>query len=299
MAATIVGADVDWISSVCPLDSPLYSKCSDLALNIISDQEALGDVTHSQMLYGYGGMKSGKVFFGTRTDSAIVQCSGDAARKYWRAIAEAFPRTSRLDIAIDVRLESADTDYIRFAARDSAEHRTTSRNPWKIRFIDGHGAGDTAYFGSFNSDHFMRIYDKYAESGDEKYKNTIRYEVVLRRENATNYSKRLLESTGAAQVRYMEKIVNSYCAARGINCLFTTNSTVNLHRLGNGGHDKERFEKWILKQMPTSINRAIGWEMGPQLAKVLPLCELLHACNAPKELIYSLRVFLMTLRKDT
>src|ERR1044072_2340907 len=213
MPATIVGADVDWITSVCPQEGPEYKKCSDLALRIINDMEVQGDVVHSQNLYGYGGLKCGKVFFGSRVDSIVLQCSGDAARKYWRTVAETFPRISRVDLAVDCRIDPWDPDSLRFAARDSVEHRTKAQHPWKIRFIDGKGAGDTCYLGSFNSDHFMRIYDKYAESGKEEYKDTIRYELVLRRQNATNYSKRLVEYTGNRLVEYMEKIVTSYCSA--------------------------------------------------------------------------------------
>jgi putative hemolysin len=298
MSATIVGATVDWISGTCPIISPEYKECEKVGYTLIDNEQEAGNELLSMQTSGYGGLKCGKVYYGTRHDGSYIQATGEGADRYWRSIGTAFKRITRLDAAVDVKYSPPDPDFIRWCARDSHEARASVKNPWKVRFQDGYGAGDTAYIGSYSSQHFMRIYDKEKESGDENYKDVIRFEAVLRKANATSLCNELLPLRGKTYNRYIVDFMYQYCAARGIQPQFTSSTTANLLRLKNDASDRVRFTRWLYKQLPISINRAIGYGESAQVLRSFPILELLKASRAPKELMYTLATFIQGLKED-
>jgi len=294
----IVDIDVDWIAGTCPNESIHYNAASKLGYTLLDDSQAAGNELHNTPRYGYGGLKCGQVFFGTRDDGIALQASGRTARQCWRAVAKTFPRLTRLDLCIDIRSAQHTSDTIRFYARDSHEHRTANGLHHKIRFIDGHGSGDTVYVGSMKSEHFIRIYDKYKESGDEAYKDVIRYEVCLRRANATKYGQLLCEQTPAAARETIISFVSSYCSGRGIRFPHRPDLSVNLLPLVKEKRDVDRYKKWAPRQIPISMSKSISYGFAQQLLKVIPLSELLIAVRCPRDIMYPVVMYVNKLPED-
>lgn len=141
----------------------------------------------------YRGEAIGAVQWGEGEQGALIQASGAAAHELFR---QAVPvdNVARLDIALTVWFDRYDERYGRRLYEDVRQHRTwfhTGR-PYKLRFIDGAGDGDTLYIGSRGSgNRFARVYDKWKESGDEGYQYAWRVEVELSGDRA-NEAARIL-----------------------------------------------------------------------------------------------------------
>jgi hypothetical protein len=54
------------------------------------------------------------------------------------------------------------------------------RRPWDVTLWDGEKRGHTSYLGSKNSDTYVRVYDKGAQSSEPGYAGAVRYEVQSR-----------------------------------------------------------------------------------------------------------------------
>jgi hypothetical protein len=133
---------------------------------------------------GYTGAKAGAAAWGVREDGIILQVSGAAAA---RVSLHELPHTGvpRLDIQLTLWGAPSPSSIPRaIAERSAAAREGANGRPWKVRLVDGYGAGDTAYLGSRESLWFVRVYDKERESGQKQYEGAVRYEVEMHDEHA-------------------------------------------------------------------------------------------------------------------
>jgi len=163
---------------------------------------------------GYTGEIAGKAASGLRPDGAILQVTSS-----WADAADmlAMPYTGvpRLDIQVTAWGHASPATVPRkvadasFAASREVEHR-----PWEVACYDKYGKGDTAYLGSRNSEWFVRVYDKGAESGQEEYAGAIRYEVQLTGRTAAKVYGELAQKWEDPHRK--AAVVAGYLAARGV-----------------------------------------------------------------------------------
>lgn len=167
-------------------------------------------------LQGYRGFQVASVCWGERDDGCILQVSGGLADEvpfygpHWTGV-------PRLDMQVTVWGLENHASVPRAAADLSEHHRGASiGRPWRITYIDGRGAGDTVYLGSRQSEVFVRIYDKAAETGDEEYATAVRFEVELKGEEAARvYS--ALPAGFEAHRAYCAGVVRGRLLARGLD----------------------------------------------------------------------------------
>lgn len=129
-------------------------------------------------------------YFGLASVPSMVglEATGDRAPYLWEALAdmEDFDyRITRADVRYDVEGgASMRADMERCAQSIADRHRVTVRRVLTTRA--GDEVGRTMYLGAPSSDVIVRIYDKYLESGEERYLGVTRLEVQRRYPNSAN-----------------------------------------------------------------------------------------------------------------
>ncbi len=174
---------IDWITVTVP-DDPVNGP--DVGLGIVAAWTAAKESTKDERRpwawLGFHGWVQGGVRWGHRPGLALAMVSGAAADHYCHLVATEGAHVSRLDVCADVSF-ARDTPGLAgsmalaaAAARESGALQAKTR----IALIDGFGSGDTFYLGSRKSGLFLRVYDKYRESGDEAYKWVWRFELEVK-----------------------------------------------------------------------------------------------------------------------
>lgn len=137
---------------------------------------------------GYIGESCGAVAYGRGYAGHILQISG------WQAADEAvlrLPRdnVARWDVQLTVWFERDVPDLGRRVVEESERARDqVAHRPWRTTLVDGRGNGDTAYIGSRTSASFIRVYDKWRESGQsDDYVHAWRFEIELKDNAAAPY----------------------------------------------------------------------------------------------------------------
>lgn len=164
---------------------------------------------------GYTGSSISTAAFGAGLQGAILQVSGAAADT--RSLLELpFSGVPRLDVQVTTWNEPSPSDVPRRVSRETVAARAGARGrPWKVAYIDGFGAGDTTYIGSRDSETFVRVYDKAAETGTEEYRGAVRYEVEFKNGAAAAAYARLVADVDKA-CDTAAGIVRAVLLARGV-----------------------------------------------------------------------------------
>lgn len=180
----VMESQLDWLSLSAHGDERAHGLawlCSEWA----KEEREAGNKPRPWRLLGYVGTQCGRVRWGARDEqSCYVQLSGDLAARHFD---EAYPladQVTRADLAVTARYTPPDphvggNSYLQ-ALWHHQEHPHSSL-PWRVQ--NAHG-GETVYLGNRESDYFLRIYNKEAESrdsgdslGEERYRGCWRYEL--------------------------------------------------------------------------------------------------------------------------
>lgn len=216
---------------------------------------------------GYYGESCGNAAYGAGNQGTLLQASGWAADNL-QGMGLPFDNAPRVDMQVTVWFDK-DIPYI---AKWGAELSNNARQnvhggKWAIKVIDGYGSGDTLYLGSRTSENYIRVYDKWRESGkDEAYKYAWRFEVELKNTRAVEAwsgacSLRQSPETIAGTVRW-------YLASRGVYLPRTVSSVLAARpEKPNRDTDNERRLAWLYNQVRPSIDKMLA--TGVPLDRVL------------------------------
>lgn len=164
---------------------------------------------------GYTGVIAGKAACGTRPDGALLQLTSFYALSPG-LFAMPYTGVPRLDIAVTVWGQASPQQVPRDVADQShAASRLVDHRPWEVACYDKYGKGDTAYLGSRDSEWFVRVYDKGAESEDERYAGAVRYEVQLGGKTALQTYQTVLNHSGGPEA--CASLVRGYLQRRGVS----------------------------------------------------------------------------------
>lgn len=206
----MIEARVDWITATAKKEMHV-DQFSDVGTRLLEAGKKVGGTTREANFQGYQGYASSGVFFGWRSDGAVIRASGNVAGQQWQSIAAAADNVSRFDLAVtsrsDVEVDGLAQSYYR---RLPSDPKTNGR-PIEYTLIQRKRGGDTLYCGSRASEKFGRIYDKHRESGGKYPPNSWRFEVEYKADTAKNVSARLatadvseLAIAGAVARRFIE-----------------------------------------------------------------------------------------------
>lgn len=168
---------------------------------------------------GYDGATVQGLTYGSRDDSDIVQLSGPLADEWLDVAWARADHCTRIDLAVTLGEAKNCDELIRQHLAEAKTERETKGTGPDCHAIYSFDRAETFYLGSRESDLFFRAYDKYAESGDDPYRDCFRYELEVKGEPAQRTVAWLCSSADrGASIR---QAVYSHLSRRGIRPLFS------------------------------------------------------------------------------
>ena len=248
---------VDWFSATLPVGHSHSGQVYDAAMKYLEGQLTAGNTAKPATLLGYKGVICGKCFVGEREDGILLRSTGGVSTAFYEAVYLGDMHVSRFDLQVSVWIDTARTHLGRQARSDAAYHRATHPREGKRRIssIDSEDGGYTLYIGSKSSEHFCRLYDKGAESGNEYYQGCWRYEVELHNDSATAAARYLL-ANGIQMETVIASTVRQYYTARGVRVPWFTADELNAVRpRASIESDDSRSLRWLAAQVRPTIAR--------------------------------------------
>jgi hypothetical protein len=177
--------------------------------------ERLGYETKPGGLYGFYGKRCRHALYGDKEDRRLIQMTGSAASNAF-ALCDYAQSCSRIDVQITIRMECGSVDAMMLYLLASALDAPTRRGkPVSVSSVFDRESCQTIYIGKRSSDIFLRIYNKFAESGKEEYRDCVRFEVELKGKAAQqlwDYS----ASNDVGTMHALQVLIGLF-ARRGIN----------------------------------------------------------------------------------
>lgn len=155
---------------------------------IVSEEANRGEPVRPWKFSGYRGLTTPHASFGTRPDSQIVKLSNEVATQYWAQAANLSTNITRLDVAVTARCGIGPTATLRKHHKELLRANKRQGRPITFKAWYGPKGCESLMVGSRASDQYLRCYDKYLESGLEKYRDCVRFEMELKRRVANFYA---------------------------------------------------------------------------------------------------------------
>jgi DNA relaxase NicK len=273
--ASIVSAGIDYITATMPHEKPdvlnWYNNCVKYIETIARD----GNELQQARRMGYEGVLCGGSFAGVRDDGYIVTITGERAQAGFNAVYRDLPHVSRLDVQCTLKTSDGGPSTAinarnAVAAANTKLSAAAQRNATLIEDLKG---GATCYVCSKKSEQFARIYNKDAESGEERYKNCWRYEVQLKNNLATQAAT-LFRLSEYAQPNQAAIFVRQWLRKRGIAVPWQAEA--ELHALPsetNTPSDIEARLRWLREQVRPALRRLIKLGLRDSILEALDLSE--------------------------
>lgn len=269
----IVSAGIDYITATMPHDNPKvlewYANCIKYIETIARD----GNETISTRRQGYEGVSVGGSFAGVRDDGYMVNISGERAQAGFPIVYSYSPHVSRLDVQCTFQSSSGDPNTASNAQRavEQANTKLSKAAQRDATLIQSLSGGATCYVCSKKSEQFARIYNKEAESGEERYKNCWRYEVQLKNKLATNAAT-IFRLSEYAQPNQSAIFVRQWLRKRGVNAPWTAEAELYaLPSDKNTPSDVETRLRWLREQVRPAIRRLIKLGLRDSILEALDL----------------------------
>jgi hypothetical protein len=269
----ILSAGIDYISASIKATDP--SAVSWMG-RIVEYQESIaseGVEIKPAARMGYSGLSVGSVFCGSREDGYFVQISGERAQNGFAVVYSDRAHFSRLDVQCTVATSDG-SPLTAINAHESVRKANETISKARQRdamLIQSIGKGSTCYVGSRKSPQFGRIYDKYAESKSEDYKNAWRYEIEFHNILATETAKRFARTEYAQSVE-SAILVKQWYTKRHISTPWSTAAA--LYALPSvPKHDQAVEDKlrWLEEQVAPAIRRLLKLGLRDSIIEVLGL----------------------------
>lgn len=273
--ASIVSAGIDYITATMPADNPdvmtWYNNCIKYIETIAKD----GNEIQSSRRMGYEGIVCGGSFAGMRDDGYIVTITGERAQKGFDAVYRYLPHVSRLDVQCTFATSDGSPSTAINARNSVAEanKRLGSQSQRDATLIESLKGGATCYVCSKKSEQFARIYNKDAESGEERYKNAWRYEVQLKNNIATQAAT-IFRLSEYAQPNQAAIFVRQWLRKRGVSVPWKAEAELSaLPSEANTISDVESRLRWLREQVRPAIRRLIKLGLRDSILEALDLTE--------------------------
>ena len=213
MRAKLIDAGIDYVRLTSQEDH-CKSRMFEYFRKIALVDEAAGGKIEKGGIFGFYGQKSRHALFGDRKDWSLVQASGRFAKD---ALVLARPgiQASRIDVQVTMRVEDGSvSEAVREAYNNACDVPCGKHRPRDVKMTESRRKAQTVYIGSRFSDIYVRIYDKEAESGQEEYKNCIRFEVEIKGRASKQLWQHMTESSDG--VGFLVHLLVDVLKKRGI-----------------------------------------------------------------------------------
>lgn len=255
----IKSAGIDWLT-LTSVSRETKLRMRGVFETISQGDHALGYKTVDAGGHGYTGKRVRHATLQHNGERDLLSVSGERARSTILLCKDG-DNASRLDIQITFKLEGETADeYLRRAERQ-AENAPSIRGvrPTLDHYVSN-GKYQTLYIGSPKSDVRIRIYDKFAESKEERYQGCVRYEVQYR--NKPSKALWTYMARSGAGTMYLLQHLLGLLNRRGIS---TDHIMLERHDIVKPKQEqnlKERTKGWWASQVAPSVRRVVaeeGW----------------------------------------
>lgn len=213
--------------------------------------------------YGYEGFRCGKLFFGRRGESSMLIVSSSDAQQLAQVIDWENCHATRIDLQVTSWRNYVENwaETQKAALENAIEANTGNKLPEPVLIVPRKGKGQTLAVGSRSSPRYGRLYDKGAESGDEYYASSWRYEVEYKGDAATHILRAL--RTARFGTDFILRSVAGQFDAWHISRTFNTQSPIRPAPLGKRRTDVQRKLDWLNKQVRGTVDklRELGLEL--------------------------------------
>jgi DNA relaxase NicK len=243
-----------------------------VANKLCSQRVRLGDVDKFSSALGYDGIQVGPVFFGVREDGrGLLRVSGPTAEQAFDELSGKEMHFTRLDIQMTIRRSGLlhNPFLAKTLMRESNRRRLANptQNYSHVRMIDGNGRGDTVMVGSRASGKYARIYDKAAESKDERYDGCWRYEIEYKQHYADLVRDILRDTHNKPDV--IVDLIVSQMDAWEIPACVSRETSLFVRGPASLPTDNERSLAWLRKQVLPTVIRLRDAGYGPEVDELL------------------------------
>jgi hypothetical protein len=219
---------------------------------------ALGDKEKKTGFQGFAGASVGPLMYGRRDDEWLLRVSGSLANEIFALIPWGACHCSRIDLQVTVCLPEDRPLLALEAAEWRAGQQGRGGAPLRPRqsLYMGYGEGDTLRIGSRVSPRYGRVYDKWRESGDERYKNCWRFEVEYKKLMAPKIVEYLLQESDRTAA--IGQVVKGQFEEWGIECPIGFAGHMVPGSVGRREFASDRSVRWLETQVKPSIERLLA-----------------------------------------
>lgn len=220
-SGAVIESQVDWLTC-----SAHGKEAADRLLlcakGLAKEEQQKGNKPRHFNLMGYGGTHCGAIEYGQRDEaSTLVRAIGNVASAQLDVLLSLADRVTRIDLATTWRAEPPDPHLGRNAYSLAMMHfNAHPKSAIPSRIEDGAG-GSTTYIGNRESDYFLRVYNKEAESiakrdpeGAERYRSCWRFELEIKATAAQAMADRLVFEDQIPH--YVQDYLHGYCTRHGV-----------------------------------------------------------------------------------
>lgn len=257
-----------WSDSSVAANTSFYEMGTNWLAEITPASHKLKTAT----LHGTRGIRSEGIYIGIGDTRALLNVPGALAQRAYCDLYNTSHKVTRMDVQVtsthgyDVKQPEAPfwrwEEQLRLAKPQGKGRKV------KPTFVGGVGEGITIYSGSNDSDTRGRIYDKWKQSGEMEYLNTVRWEVVVRRKLAEIIATRFAMLTFDEITSAIPELVASFWQKRGLYCPWGMSHSKLWRTAPVKPWDFERSLKWLEHSVAPTIEKLRGY---------VPLAQILEA----------------------
>jgi len=257
MTNTIISAGVDFYSGGMNTGSAGFAQAMELSISILLDLHKQGARIEPYKRLGYEGNYAAGAFYGEREDGSLWQWPGGIAHEAFLSLAPYAERASRVDVQVTFEQDPFNPNW----AAEEYDRLQANVQGAKIGSVKGlelytnNKGGQTIYVGSRQSDSYICIYQKGAQSGDSTYENCWRVECRYKNRYAAQIQERLKRQLGRlSQASY--SVVLSHAERSGVDLALDPRPGVSIEPpRGAVKSDVLATLQWLEKSVRPAINR--------------------------------------------
>lgn len=246
---------VDYLTCTLSRDAPHYQTWVRTCLQSLDHIADDGNERSLTRMQGYDGYLTAGCFFGENDVRGMLRLSSYWADRYFLATFREDAHYSRLDLQVTVIYVSEVKGVASavYQAKNDAIHHDGRPARLKTRLVTDSDGGSTVYIGARTSAQFGRIYNKGAQSAEERYRNAWRYEVELHNESATKAAQ-LVRTLSMGYREWIARYVARWYGSRGVHAPWPiTSGVASIPPSARPESDVQTKLGWLMTQVAPSV----------------------------------------------
>jgi DNA relaxase NicK len=262
-------AGCDWIT--CTTKQPeAIDSVVDFSAELLEEERLKGNFVRPWGMSGFEGAQCGSMQFGIRNEETIMRLSADLAQQFWRKAYALAKSVTRFDVQCTTHHPDNSLERIRRAFNEGRNWSRKASGRQRFKAVFGQRGPETIYCGSRQSDIFIRIYDKYAESGRPEWLDCLRFEIEFKGKRGLLVARQMLAHTDDFVTA--SRILPPYLLRRGISLEFNSDTLTPTEVPGRDS-DRTRALGWLRSQVKPTVLALMRQGNPQEVVEALGLLE--------------------------